>query len=987
LKSYYPFLALLSFFGALWLVPSLPTEAATSGSTTGAAIPQPSASPYYYNPFGSYQLDKACAYDEKVRTFEIQDARVSAVYPTSIAGHLSVSLADANGKTTQALVKVPPGTGSFVIKPQDIIIPNLYSDLQLIPRQASQTPWVLFTTQDPALLKLYQAAGIANGYLNILYNYETNNQIVVGEYATFSADSKRLLTQQKNINPGIFIRELKTNKIIQISQSPGDAVSFIKGGRKVAIFENVVKHPNQPSVVFVKKFTLIDIDGLKKKKTFDECKIKQITPEKYACRCKNTPPFTLESDGGVSQEFLDSSFSLPDNEVAPAYSGEVIVKNSKGNWMRVIYFSEQDRALTGIYNNNPPFVSASHNTLVYSKKAASNALIYGKIFDLTGATCSNTKVTVLPGNVNLNIETPELKNLCDKTFKEQDWNILPSPSAPQITAEQAKLYLLRFTKPGGFDAKKHLNVLLGIASSEVRFQLNQLYMEAVTAIMTKHQELAIALTMSPPQTPTYSYPPVTKKDYRFFQCNSPEEKETNGKYTLDLALKWLKANFPQPQPGSPAQGFKITIQRLQPLRYYGKYLTKKQAEFLAEEAATLLAQRVAQESALQGGNQSTYHYFSLMRVKELLGLPTKPLSELLVIRDTGGNYRVVIMGTLPINITSVGDLSGGEKTVSYGGFEYLIEKNQLPTVNQRSYQWYHGDTLFEATLDFIPKEGVGFAPKETDFRHNELWQNDGLHGLVIFGANLGKDLTKSTLGDYMEYYKNFEGFKFSDNPIVIPDTVAFFHDRLSGKNPASYMVKEAHSDGDSRNLFGVSQTALMNVGVKTVNNQKETIEIVYPEYKENLYALNATLISNQDFAAWVKEREAKQLGQFVYINGSCSSFSKAIPEIAAARSKILTEIPTISATKVFWNSDSNGIRNIIDGLRHGQNFAQIKEKLQASDIYKMGYDHFIFPDDSEYDSFIRGRLDIAVDIVPKVYTFTPNGQKIPYEMEAIINQH
>lgn len=56
--------------------------------------------------------------------------------------------------------------------------------------------------------------------------------------------------------------------------------------------------------------------------------------------------------------------------------------------------------------------------------------------------------------------------LCSTTFLPEAWDrITPYPAPSSLSREQAKKYLLRFQKPGGFEPKKHLEILTAILKS------------------------------------------------------------------------------------------------------------------------------------------------------------------------------------------------------------------------------------------------------------------------------------------------------------------------------------------------------------------------------------------------------------------------------------------------------------------------------------------------------------------------------------------
>ena len=126
-------------------------------------------------------------------------------------------------------------------------------------------------------------------------------------------------------------------------------------------------------------------------------------------------------------------------------------------------------------------------------------------------------------------------------------------------------------------------------------------------------------------------------------------------------------------------------------------------------------------------------------------------------------------------------------------------------------------------------------------------------GLVMTGTSLGSSQTASTMNEYLAYYEK-EGFEFSKekkkDQKEISNVTEFLKQQVES-GELKYLIKEAHSDGDDKNLFRMSTKANLLVGVN-----RKTIEKIYlaiPSPADN----NSTLLSNQEFGQWIREREKK----------------------------------------------------------------------------------------------------------------------------------
>jgi hypothetical protein len=128
----------------------------------------------------------------------------------------------------------------------------------------------------------------------------------------------------------------------------------------------------------------------------------------------------------------------------------------------------------------------------------------------------------------------------------------------------------------------------------------------------------------------------------------------------------------------------------------------------------------------------------------------------------------------------------------------------------------------------------------------------------------------------------------------------------------------------------------------------------------------STLLSNQEFGAWIKEREKRKKGQLVYFNTSCWSDRKAIHEIEAADSKILLNIPTHTMTQTFLDIPTNAEHILFDQFRDGKSYEDMRMALQKNEGYKNGTrNKFLFPDESDYAAQITNTVEkISLKFAP-----------------------
>jgi hypothetical protein len=287
-------------------------------------------------------------------------------------------------------------------------------------------------------------------------------------------------------------------------------------------------------------------------------------------------------------------------------------------------------------------------------------------------------------------------------------------------------------------------------------------------------------------------------------------------------------------------------------------------------------------------------------------------------------------------------------------------------LTDQTVSWKVGDAGYHGHLTVRTEAKTDLAASAEAPDYKALWKDGKLTGLVITGTNMGGSLSQSVMDQYLEYYKD-QGFTFEKDKkggeriVPISDLPKFFDQKVrSGE--VSYLVKEAHSDGDDHNIFRMDSQASMTKGIKNLSNGKEeVVYLVFPDTK----AQATRLISNEDFGAMVRDRPAP----LVYFNTSCWSHTKAVNEIEAAMTPKLVEIPSLTVMQTFSNEKNSTEKILLDSFRQGKKYSEIREALKKDPLNKAGnVNVLMFPDqgDENYQQYIRDviktPLNIHVDI-------------------------
>ncbi|HEY8270402.1 MAG TPA: hypothetical protein VIG33_05895 [Pseudobdellovibrionaceae bacterium] len=236
-------------------------------------------------------------------------------------------------------------------------------------------------------------------------------------------------------------------------------------------------------------------------------------------------------------------------------------------------------------------------------------------------------------------------------------------------------------------------------------------------------------------------------------------------------------------------------------------------------------------------------------------------------------------------------------------------------------------------------------------------KKDGkLTGIMIVGSNLSSGHSY-VVDEYLTYYQN-QGFEFKPTRPI--EAISFFQKSVE-TGEADYLIKEAHSDGDERNLFRANKYGKLFEGsLIKKDGTKEVIYLIAPDDEKK----DSKHISNQEFGSWIRSRGKDQ--PLIYLNASCNSERKVISEIAAAHSSNFIPIPSATSVLTFTDSDNSGEKQFLQSLRNEKSYEDIRASIQKTKAYQKGEDHFLFPDEKDYDDKIRKNLIMNLDFEVKI---------------------
>jgi hypothetical protein len=350
-------------------------------------------------------------------------------------------------------------------------------------------------------------------------------------------------------------------------------------------------------------------------------------------------------------------------------------------------------------------------------------------------------------------------------------------------------------------------------------------------------------------------------------------------------------------------------------------------------------------------------------IQPYFGSSSKGFSRL-VWRLDAANYSItpLVLSSKNFSIEDAGE--------NYEAWPFAsIYYRSLPSVDMVG-KTKNGPTQFDMTAKWTPTGAaipisdtlrihahlnphIDLVPHAEKFDYDSIWKSGQLAGLVIAGQNLSSE-SSAVIEQYREYYAA-QGFQFSA-PIAVPNLKSFIIEKLKSDD-LSYVVKEAHAASDQFNVVTLGKAGRYRVGQKKSARGNEIVYLVDSDPDDS------DQFTNAEFGALLHERKTP----IIFLNTSCWSINYAYELIQAAENPLFTLIPSRDMVRFFYNGVTPGgtpsaIRIILDGIRKGRTFAQMRQGLQSVPNYRNGTeDTFTFPDETAYDA-IRDKLDANISV-------------------------
>jgi hypothetical protein len=537
-------------------------------------------------------------------------------------------------------------------------------------------------------------------------------------------------------------------------------------------------------------------------------------------------------------------------------------------------------------------------------------------------------------------------NVCSAEATDQAIKELPETPPKAMSKNDAYLYLQKFAQVGGFKSPRDVPALISILDSNMAESLDNLFLSLVGLnVMSESTELHRYLTEKYLLFSQSFKPKDIKNTWR--EClldKQKKERETQIKKIFEKHKSMLHPERTDLGDWEP----------ILPLSSFFALLSETEKEEMRDHMAQTMANKAADDPNFKGIFVSKLYKLAYQSIAPFFG-ETKPNTTDLSVAREGKKITPYIFGTQPLS----------DGTRSPYGFYYKTAQPitvDLGKISQEPIKqeiiWNHAGTRFTGEIDIkaLPERTVDLAPEIKTIPYDKLLKDKKLYGVIMTGSSMG------TSGPYvMKEYKSYfqdRGYRF-EGPIPLRDTEEFLKSAISGVEGADYFVKEAHSDGDEKNIFKTDREAVLYRGQKEVNGIVEVVDLVFPAQT----VTSTYHVSNRNFGEWIRTKKSP----LVYFNTSCNSYQKAVYELEAAGTQDLVQIASATCVYPFENTpnskeNENTEYAMFESFLDQKNFQEMRDRMSKTPKQKNKEDIFIFPDDQKYTDLIRNNLRIPLDI-------------------------
>ncbi|MFN8370373.1 MAG: hypothetical protein U0T83_07085 [Bacteriovoracaceae bacterium] len=537
-----------------------------------------------------------------------------------------------------------------------------------------------------------------------------------------------------------------------------------------------------------------------------------------------------------------------------------------------------------------------------------------------------------------------LTQKCIDGCKEKE---ITSSKLSAIKPVSEKLFICSISQVNGFNPEKDIVELLRIINSKDYEKHEAELTLFLQSLFISNQLLYEDLVLKFPKLQELNFDRLSNNSL----CKNVKIDKNQFKDYLENYLKSLKVVNHD------------SFNTLLPLRPLMESLNENDQESVRSIMTQKLTDSAVNDKRLEGMNFNKMKMLIYESTAPFFGNESEFFTDLSLVKDKSGSTAKLVFYSSydhPIQNEELNDYGFYMKTAN----NFALDENGRPgtPIYKDKIKWVAGEQKFSADVDISYKKGGkdDFLVEHTAPDYDKLWKN-GLNGLVVLGTNL-KD-SVHIMDYYLSYYKK-EGFECgSKNELkLINDQKKFILAQIES-GEIDYFIKEAHADGDEKNMFYLDQAGFYLTCVNKSKN--ESVKLIFPNAKES----RSVPLSNSEFRDAMIKRDKFSNTQLIYFNTSCSSaVTKASHEVEAVANKNFINIPALDEVLTFSDRKNGGQKLLISAFRNRGTYQDMRNELKKNpEFEKKLNNHFIFPDEEDYRIYIKNKINIPLDTKIEIY--------------------
>ncbi len=605
-----------------------------------------------------------------------------------------------------------------------------------------------------------------------------------------------------------------------------------------------------------------------------------------------------------------------------------------------------------------------------------------------------------------NLKKLNEKSLCSLPLdkNKKDWDeITPYPPSATVNKIQMELYLKRFSKPQGFQAEAHLPVLYAALHQEFEDPGKPKGIFSPSLIASAMQGVLLSSPLLYEHL-LAEFPEMGELDYMIKENNTDgcrTEEET--KRSLEKILPYIEQQMELAIHPTELKDWTSIL----PLKSLLSVLPESKKTEIHDQMTNSLREGAATREDFTHLFASTVNYLIDDALKPIFGKTQSELTDVGYRMGTVEGKKVLVIpyavGSKPIEVKYTEEKNGPVPVATDGGhassaqrikdntviskrneygfytqtFSPVSVQNDTPVGSKmldKVIEWKHGDKNYTASITGIAEKRNIYPLGKKSPDYSAMWKDKAFTGVHLIGSSD----KKNGLDAYTHLRKYYEekGFKFKDDFVEVPDLPEFLKKKIES-NEADYMMKHAHSDGDNKNLVEMDKQSWYIKGtLEYTEGNKEEVYLIWP----NGHKHETVKVPNANFGEWLRKREANGGSEFAYVNGSCWSVQKAVPEMMEANTPLLLEVASTTSNYFFRNHEEHGEQILLTAIREAKSFEEIRQAMKKNPHYAKGEgNNFVFPDEPKYKETVQDKLVTPMRSRVQMYELDKEGKKSEYE--------